>query len=201
MDDPDITMKEYIWLETEKALRKGKVYNWEIAMYGKIRYDEDVHFLRYVETEFPAIVYNDALTSKLELSCEPTVSPPHIDKVNWKIEISLSDFNDENYTVIYDNDSFSYKIFNVDDLKLDLGNGDDKIDIKQSSGDLSIESLPNLINTDVGSYAQGSNKLLKTSHDTSSLNTAYPGFGMHHIDFLYSFSFFVFCFLPVEYRR
>ncbi|GJS08665.1 hypothetical protein Tco_0365461 [Tanacetum coccineum] len=131
MDELDITMEEYIRLETEKALRKGKVYNWETATYGKIRYDEDVHFLRSVETEFPAIVYNDALTFKLELSCEPT-------------------------------------IFNVDDLKLDMGNGDDKIDIKQSLGDLSIEPLPNVINTDVGAYAQGSNKLLETSHDTSS---------------------------------
>ncbi|GJT03572.1 hypothetical protein Tco_0824741 [Tanacetum coccineum] len=130
MDDPDITMEEYIRLETEKALRKGKVYNWETATYGKIMYDEDVHFLRYVETKFPAIVYNDALTSELELSCEPT-------------------------------------IFNVDDLKLDMGNGDDKIDIKQSSGDLSMKPLPNVINTDVGAYAQGSNKLLETSHDTS----------------------------------
>nr|GFA32678.1 hypothetical protein [Tanacetum cinerariifolium] len=102
MDDPDITMEEYIRLETEKSLRK-------------------------------AIVYNDALTSELELSCEPTLSPHHIDKVNWKIEISLSDSDDENYIVIYDNDSFSYKIFNVDDLKLDMGNGDDKIDIRQSS--------------------------------------------------------------------
>ncbi|GKE75357.1 hypothetical protein Tco_1537398, partial [Tanacetum coccineum] len=139
MDDPDITMEEYIRLETKIALRKGKVYNWKTATYGKIRYDEDVHFLRSVETEFTAIVYNDALTSELELSCEPTVSPQHIDKVNWKIEISLSNSDDKNYTVIYDNDSFSYKIFNVDDLKLDVGNGDDKIDIKQSSGDLSIE--------------------------------------------------------------
>ncbi|GJR53264.1 hypothetical protein Tco_0962658 [Tanacetum coccineum] len=168
MDDLDITVEEYIWLETEKALRKGKVYNWETAMYGKIMYDEDVHFLRYVETEFLAIVYNDALTSELELSCEFIVSPQHIDKVNWKIEISLSDSDDENYTVIYDNDPFSYKIFNIDDLKLDMGNGDDKSDIRQSSRDLSIEPLPNVININVGAYAQGSNKLLETSHDTSS---------------------------------
>ncbi|GKC12289.1 hypothetical protein Tco_1009071 [Tanacetum coccineum] len=82
IDNPDITMEEYIRLETEKALRKGKVYNWETATYEKIRYDEDVHFLRSVEMEFPAIVYNDALTSELELLCEPTVSPQHIDKVN-----------------------------------------------------------------------------------------------------------------------
>ncbi|GJY53955.1 hypothetical protein Tco_0445619 [Tanacetum coccineum] len=200
MNDLDITMEEYIRLETENALRKGKVYNWETATYGKIRYDEDVHFLRSVEMKFPTIVYNDALTSKLELSCEPTVSPQHIDKVNWKIEISLSDSDDKNYTVIYDNDSFSYKIFNVDDLKLDMGNGDDKIDIKQSSGDLSIEPLPNVINTDVGAYAQGSNELLETIHDTSIVwkktenslpvlvskaNTAYRG-GFLGLDTAYS---------------
>ncbi|GKF72567.1 hypothetical protein Tco_0208681, partial [Tanacetum coccineum] len=155
-------------LEEEKARKRGQTFNWGTATYGKIRYDEDVHFLRSVETEFLAIVYNDALTSELELTCEPTVSPQHIDKFNWKIGISLSDSDGENYTVIYDNDSFSYKIFNVDDLKLDMGNGDDKIYIKQSLRYLSIEPLPNVINTDVGTYAQGSNKLLKTSHDTSS---------------------------------
>nr|GEW29828.1 hypothetical protein [Tanacetum cinerariifolium] len=130
MDEPNITIEEYIQLETEKALRKCKVYNWETATYGNIRYDEDVNFLRSVETKIPAISYNDTLTSKLELSCEPTV-------------------------------------FNVDDLKLDMGNGDDKIDIKQSSGDLSIEPLPNVINIDIGAYAKWSNKLLETSHDTS----------------------------------
>nr|GEW11136.1 hypothetical protein [Tanacetum cinerariifolium] len=67
MDDLDITMEEYIWLKTEKARRKGKVYIWKTTAYGKIRFDEDVHFLGSVETEFPAIVYNDALTSELEL--------------------------------------------------------------------------------------------------------------------------------------
>ncbi|GKB57319.1 hypothetical protein Tco_0913505 [Tanacetum coccineum] len=36
MDDPNITMEEYIRLEEEKAHRRGKVYNWETAMYGKI---------------------------------------------------------------------------------------------------------------------------------------------------------------------
>ncbi|GJY79264.1 hypothetical protein Tco_0485065 [Tanacetum coccineum] len=42
--------------------------------YGKIWYDEDVHDLRSVETEFPAIVFNDNLTSNETLFCEPTVS-------------------------------------------------------------------------------------------------------------------------------
>ncbi|GJW02890.1 hypothetical protein Tco_1561746, partial [Tanacetum coccineum] len=71
MDDLNITMKEYIRLDEEKARRHGKVYHWEAATYGKIWYDEDVHNLRSVETEFPAIVLNDTLTSEVALSCEP----------------------------------------------------------------------------------------------------------------------------------
>nr|GEZ69360.1 hypothetical protein [Tanacetum cinerariifolium] len=61
----------YIRLKEEKAHRSGKVYNWENAMYGKIWYDEDVHDLISVETKFPAIVFNDALTSEAAISCEP----------------------------------------------------------------------------------------------------------------------------------
>ncbi|GJS21088.1 hypothetical protein Tco_0449720 [Tanacetum coccineum] len=71
-DDPNITMEEYIRLEEEKAHRCGKVYNWETTTYGKIWYDKDVHDLRYVETEFPAIVFNDMLTFEVVLLCEPT---------------------------------------------------------------------------------------------------------------------------------
>nr|GEX49133.1 hypothetical protein [Tanacetum cinerariifolium] len=74
IDDPNITMEDYIRLEEEKARRRGKVYNWKIATYGKIWYDEDVHDLRSVETKFPAIVFNDALTFEVMLSCEPTDS-------------------------------------------------------------------------------------------------------------------------------
>ncbi|GKB43385.1 hypothetical protein Tco_0888327 [Tanacetum coccineum] len=64
MDDPNITMEEYIRLEEEKARRRGKVFNWKTATYGKIWDNEDVHDLRFVETEFPAIVFNKTLTSE-----------------------------------------------------------------------------------------------------------------------------------------
>ncbi|GKC62658.1 hypothetical protein Tco_1095256 [Tanacetum coccineum] len=72
MDDPHITMEEYISLEEEKARKCRKMLNWETAKYGKIWYDKDVHDLRSVETEFPAIVFNDNLTSNETLFCEPT---------------------------------------------------------------------------------------------------------------------------------
>ncbi|GKC91306.1 hypothetical protein Tco_1151955 [Tanacetum coccineum] len=64
MDNPNITMEEYIRLEEEKAHRRGQVYNWESATYGKIGYDKHIHDLIFVETEFSSIVFNDALTSK-----------------------------------------------------------------------------------------------------------------------------------------
>nr|GEW68563.1 hypothetical protein [Tanacetum cinerariifolium] len=74
MDDPNITMEEYIRLEEEKAHRRGKVYNWKTTTYGKIWDNEDIHDLRSIKTEFPAIVFNNTLTFKATLSCEPTVS-------------------------------------------------------------------------------------------------------------------------------
>ncbi|GJX64538.1 hypothetical protein Tco_0298881 [Tanacetum coccineum] len=73
MDDLNITMEEYIRLEEEKAQKCRKVFSWETAKYGKIWYDEDVLDLRSVETKFPAIVFNDNLTSNETLSCEPTI--------------------------------------------------------------------------------------------------------------------------------
>ncbi|GJT86774.1 hypothetical protein Tco_1068491 [Tanacetum coccineum] len=127
MDDPNITMEKYIRLEEEKARRRGKVYNWETATYGKIWYDEDIHDLRSVETEFPAIVFNDSLTSEVTLTCEPMVSPLNNNKIDFRILFDESD--NEDYTVIYDKNSFSYKIISVNDLKTDSENDNDKVNM------------------------------------------------------------------------
>ncbi|GJR60697.1 hypothetical protein Tco_1502859 [Tanacetum coccineum] len=61
MDDSNMKMEEYIKLEEEKARKCGKVFNWQTATYGKIRVAEDIHDLRSVETEFPAIDFNDEI--------------------------------------------------------------------------------------------------------------------------------------------
>ncbi|GJV38800.1 hypothetical protein Tco_1417240 [Tanacetum coccineum] len=122
MDDPNITMAEYIRLEEEKARRRGKEYNWETATYGKIWYDEDVHDLRSIENEFPAI----SLKSGETLSCEPTVSSLN-NEINFKI--SFDDSNDEDYTVIYDKNSFSYTLIFVNDLKTDSENDNEKVNM------------------------------------------------------------------------
>nr|GEZ26254.1 hypothetical protein [Tanacetum cinerariifolium] len=81
-------MEEYIRLEKEKARRHGKVYNWETAKYGKIWYDEDIHDLRSVEIKFPAIVFNDNLTSEEALPCEPTVSSLNNNEIDFRISFT-----------------------------------------------------------------------------------------------------------------
>ncbi|GKB23915.1 hypothetical protein Tco_0863316 [Tanacetum coccineum] len=123
MDDPNITMKEYIRLEEEKAQKRGKVFNWETAKYGKIWYNEDIHDLRSVETEFRAIAFNDKVSSEKTFSCEPTVSSLN-DEIDFRI--SFDDSDDEDYTVIFDKNSFSYKIISNNDLKTDSENDNEK---------------------------------------------------------------------------
>nr|GEU56414.1 hypothetical protein [Tanacetum cinerariifolium] len=120
-------MEEYIRLEEEKAHRRGHVYNWETTTYGKIWYDEDVHDPRSVETEFPAIVFNDELTSEKALSCEPTIISLNNNKIDFRISFDESD--DEDYTVIFDKNSFSYKIIYVNDLKTNSENDNEKVNM------------------------------------------------------------------------
>ncbi|GJZ17723.1 hypothetical protein Tco_0553846 [Tanacetum coccineum] len=244
MDDPNITMKEYIRLEEEKARRHSKVYNWETATYAivfndtltskatlsceptvsslnndeidfrisfdksddedckvifdkksfsykiiyvnnlkmdsendndkvnmpllpspkpTVSYFDDLDFFKDFENEFPAIVYNDAQTSKSDLLTEPILIPQHIDEFNFKDETSLSEYDEEEQNVLNFNDLFPFNVIYPDKLKMDMNNDNDKVDIKHSLGDLSVKPLP-----DVGAYAHGSNKLLETSHDTSN---------------------------------
>ncbi|GJT44707.1 hypothetical protein Tco_0953422 [Tanacetum coccineum] len=191
MDDPNMTMEEYIKFEEEKARRhefptivfKSTITVNMLKHSGDptlinipllpspeptVSYFDDLDYFKDFKKEFPTIVYNDAQTSKLDFLTEPTVSPQHIDEFNLKDEISLSECDKEEQNILYFNDLFSFNVIYPDDSKLDEDNDDDKIDIEHSSRDLSVKPLPDVISTDVGAYAHGSNKLLETSHDTSN---------------------------------
>ncbi|GKB37956.1 hypothetical protein Tco_0882898, partial [Tanacetum coccineum] len=107
----------------------------------------DLDFFKDFENEFPVIVYNDALTSNTDFLTEPTVSPQHINEYNLKDETSLSECDKKEQNVLYFNGLFPFNVIHPDDSKSDKDNDDDKIDIKQSPGG-------NVINTDVGAFAQ-----------------------------------------------
>nr|GEZ88812.1 hypothetical protein [Tanacetum cinerariifolium] len=104
---------------------------------------DDLDFFKDFKNEFPAIVYNDALTSKSDFSVKPISCPQHIDGFNLKDETSLSECDEKEQNVLYFNYLFPFNIIYPDDSKLDKDNDDLKIDIEHSSGDLSVIPLPN----------------------------------------------------------
>ncbi|GKA89845.1 hypothetical protein Tco_0811657 [Tanacetum coccineum] len=118
-------MEEYIKLEEEKARRRGRVFNWQTATYGKIRVNDDLYDLRSVETEFPAIVIDDAFELQDALPYKSQVCTPVNDEIDFRISFDESD--DEDYTIIYDKNSFSYKMIFVNNLKMDSENDNEKV--------------------------------------------------------------------------
>ncbi|GKC98350.1 hypothetical protein Tco_1168625, partial [Tanacetum coccineum] len=98
----------------------------------------DLDFFKDFENEFPAIVYNDALTSKSYFSTKPTLCPQHIDEFDLKDETSLSEYDEVEQNVLYFNDLFPFNIIYLDDLKSDKDNDDNEIDMIQSLGVMKI---------------------------------------------------------------
>ncbi|GKC90613.1 hypothetical protein Tco_1151262, partial [Tanacetum coccineum] len=105
----------------------GRVFNWETATYGKIRVDDDLHDLRYVEAEFPTIVIDDAFAPQDALPCKYQVSTPVNDEIDFRISFDESD--DEDYAIICDKNSFSYKMISINKLKTDFENDNEKAGI------------------------------------------------------------------------
>ncbi|GJV01177.1 hypothetical protein Tco_1334746 [Tanacetum coccineum] len=114
-------MEEYIKLHAEKARRCG------------------------FEADFPAIVYNDALTSNHDISPEQTASIYNAIKTDFYFNISFSDSDDDDYTFIYDKDSFSYKLILVNDLKPELVNDHVEINTESCSENIDIKAMDSVV--------------------------------------------------------
>ncbi|GJS41519.1 hypothetical protein Tco_0566562 [Tanacetum coccineum] len=123
MDNPDITMEEYVQLEIERALRNAIVYN--DAWASKSGFSSEL-------TVSPQHVDEVNLKDKTSLS-EYNDEEYNVISFNDLFPFNIYSFNDSKSHMDNDND--------------------DKIDVKQFSRDLSIKPLPNVININVGSYA------------------------------------------------
>ncbi|GKA73563.1 hypothetical protein Tco_0779865, partial [Tanacetum coccineum] len=98
-----------------------------------VSYFDDLDYFKDFDKEFSAIVYNDALTSKLDFLTEPTVSLQHIDEFNLKDETSLSKCDEEEQNVLNFNDLFPFNVIYPNDSKSYKDNDDYTVDIKQPS--------------------------------------------------------------------
>ncbi|GKE65765.1 hypothetical protein Tco_1519926, partial [Tanacetum coccineum] len=165
MDDPNIMIEEYIQLMADKARGRDQTFNWETATYGKVYCDDSDLFI-YFETDFPAIVYNDASTSNQNVSSEPTVSIYNAINSDIDFHISFSDFGDEDYTFIYHKDSSSYKLIPANDLKLELVNKHVKINIESCSENIDVKPMDNVICISRDTTPIKFDENIKTNHDT-----------------------------------
>ncbi|GKA95867.1 hypothetical protein Tco_0817962 [Tanacetum coccineum] len=118
MDDPSITMEEYIMFEEEKAHKRGKVFNWQTATYGKIRVDDDLHDLSSLEGEFPVIVINDAFVPHDTFQYKYQVSTPINDEFDFRIYLRFRRKHGGLYIIVTTN-SFFIKIDLCQQLKTD----------------------------------------------------------------------------------
>ncbi|GJU40683.1 hypothetical protein Tco_1193640 [Tanacetum coccineum] len=102
MDDPNITMKEYARLQTEEAQRHD------------------------FEADFPAIVYNDALTSNDNVLPEPAINmaplPPRAQRNLW-LRYQVEGYTEE-IVHVSSRDYTQFSIDRISDTKLRLDGAD-----------------------------------------------------------------------------
>ncbi|GKD79037.1 hypothetical protein Tco_1341658 [Tanacetum coccineum] len=111
---------------------------------------EDINLFNDFEEEFPAIVFKDASMPKPESPRELTISTLYTHEIEFDFKMSYEESDDEDYTFIYDEDSFSYKLVPIDELKSDSQGFHSDIDIRIPSEDFPVNSFNDVIdnNTD-----------------------------------------------------
>ncbi|GJS75660.1 hypothetical protein Tco_0725541 [Tanacetum coccineum] len=106
------------------------MYTPTLLYVGVIRLEEEnssLGVVRCLTGKLLTIVFNGTLTSEATPSCEPMVSSLNDNEIDFRISFDESD--DEDYTIIYDENSFSYKIIYVNNLKTDFENDNDKVNM------------------------------------------------------------------------
>ncbi|GJT52021.1 hypothetical protein Tco_0978178, partial [Tanacetum coccineum] len=109
-----------------------------------VGYYEDIDYFKDFETDFPAIVYKDALTHEHEISSEPTVSPHRDDGINFDFKISFDESDDKDYIVNSDND---------------------KVEINISSDDIIVEPSDGVIDVKIDTHFHEFDENREASHD------------------------------------
>ncbi|GJT85921.1 hypothetical protein Tco_1067638, partial [Tanacetum coccineum] len=99
-----------------------------------VDYLVDLDYFKDIDNEFPAIVYNDGLTSKSDLGTKPLVISECINEFNLIDETSLSEYDEE----IVSRFNNLFNDIHHDDLKSEKDDKDDDISIIQSSEDNEI---------------------------------------------------------------
>nr|GEU98785.1 hypothetical protein [Tanacetum cinerariifolium] len=168
-------MEEYIQLMADKARGRDQTFNWEIVTYN-MEYCDDLDSFTYFETNFPAIVYHDAPASTQNVSFEPTVRIYNAIKSNIDFHILFFDSEDEDYTFIYNEDSSSYKLFPLNNLKPEPVNDYVEMNIESCSENIDVKLMDSVICIIKDTIPIEFNKNIETNHDTPGKSFATKDF-------------------------
>ncbi|GKD46334.1 hypothetical protein Tco_1270979, partial [Tanacetum coccineum] len=171
MDDPNITMEEYIRLQDDLAQRHGRTFDLENATYGK-EYCHNLDFFTDFEADFLNMVYNNASAPNKNVLPKPTVSIYNAIKTDFDFSISFSYSDDEDYTFICNKDSFSYKLILVDDLKSEPVNNHVEINTELRSENvvrfilaLGLHTAKEMVEDSFEAYWLGSTRVIPDKGD------------------------------------
>ncbi|GJU71348.1 hypothetical protein Tco_1262753 [Tanacetum coccineum] len=142
-------------------------------MYNK-EYCDDLDSFTDFETDFPAIVYNDASTVSIYNAIKSDI--------DFHISFSDSDSEDEDYTFIYNKDSSSYKLIPANDLKPEPINEHVEINIESCLENINVKPMDNVVCISKDTTPIEFDENIETNHDTSGINTAYPGEPSEEVD-------------------
>ncbi|GJS45970.1 hypothetical protein Tco_0596091 [Tanacetum coccineum] len=172
MDDPNITMEEYIRLEEEKACRNGKEalsYEPTVSLLNNNEIDFRITFDESDDKDYMVIFNKNSFSYKIiyvndsktdsendnEIClrfCQTSLRPQHIDEFDLKDETSLSKYDEEEQNVLYFNDLFPFNIIYPDDLNSNKDNDDNEVNIIQSSGALGLHTAEEMKSARFGAY-------------------------------------------------
>ncbi|GKB14666.1 hypothetical protein Tco_0848589 [Tanacetum coccineum] len=105
-------------------------------------------------------------TLNLNVSSKPTVSIYNAIKSNIDFHISFFDSEDEDYTFIYNNDSSSYKLIHMNDLKLELINEHVEINAESCSENIDVKPMDSVICISKDTTPIEFDENIETNHDT-----------------------------------
>ncbi|GJT64723.1 hypothetical protein Tco_1016203 [Tanacetum coccineum] len=132
LEGSNMRLREGLAEERERAHSIGRRLSYvqeELRQIRSSRYYERIDFRR-IETfamrrlGYP-IVINDAVAPQDKLQFKSQVSTHVNDEIDFRISFDESD--DEDYTILFDKNSFSYKIIYVNDWKTDSENDYEKV--------------------------------------------------------------------------
>ncbi|GKF88985.1 hypothetical protein Tco_0262948, partial [Tanacetum coccineum] len=93
MDNPNLTMEEYIRLKEERAQRSGETFDWQNAKFGRTKhYYVDECFANF-KAEFPAIVLEQPQgnTKKMRMILNSNSQPSLLETLLKKTTVSYLD--------------------------------------------------------------------------------------------------------------